>query len=87
MDTIFIITGMLLIFGSMLFASISESPIRLITIFIGFLGIIIFGIGVDLSAKKHVNIIPAIDVYRGKTTLQITYQDSIAIDSVVVYKK
>lgn len=28
----------------------------------------------------------AIDVYRGKTTLEITYQDSVAIDSTVVYK-
>ena len=28
----------------------------------------------------------ALDVYRGKTTLEITYQDSVAIDSVVVYK-
>jgi len=28
----------------------------------------------------------AIDVYRGKTTLEITYKDSIAIDSVVVFK-
>lgn len=28
----------------------------------------------------------AIDVYNGKTTLQITYQDSIAIDTVVVWK-
>ena len=28
----------------------------------------------------------AIDVYQGKTTLQITYRDSIAVDSVVVYK-
>ena len=28
----------------------------------------------------------AIDVYRGKTTLEITYRDSIAIDSTVVYK-
>lgn len=28
----------------------------------------------------------AIDVYRNKTTLQITYKDSIAIDSVVVWK-
>ena len=27
-----------------------------------------------------------IDVYRGKTTLEITYRDSVAIDSVVVYK-
>ena len=31
-------------------------------------------------------IVPAIEVYRGNTTLQITYQDSIPIDSVVVYK-
>lgn len=28
----------------------------------------------------------AIDVYRGKTTLEITYKDGVAIDSVVVYK-
>ena len=28
----------------------------------------------------------AMDVYRGRTTLEITYKDSIAIDSVVVFK-
>lgn len=28
----------------------------------------------------------AIDVYRGKTTLEITYKDSIPIDTVVVFK-
>ena len=28
----------------------------------------------------------AIDVYKGKTTLEITYKDSVAIDNVVVYK-
>ena len=28
----------------------------------------------------------AIDVYRGYTTLEITYRDSIAIDSVVVFR-
>ena len=27
-----------------------------------------------------------IDVYRGKTTLQITYVDSVATDTVVVFK-
>lgn len=32
------------------------------------------------------NIPTALDVYRGKTTLEITYRDSVAIDSVVVYK-
>ena len=28
----------------------------------------------------------AIDVYRGRTTLEITYKDSVTIDSVVVFK-
>lgn len=28
----------------------------------------------------------AIDVYRGHTTLQITYKDSVAVDSTVVFK-
>ena len=28
----------------------------------------------------------ALDVYRGKTTLEITYRDGVAVDSVVVYK-
>ena len=28
----------------------------------------------------------ALDVYRGKTTLEITYRVSVAIDSTVVYK-
>ena len=29
----------------------------------------------------------AIDVYRGKTTLERTYKDSVTVDSVVVFKK
>lgn len=28
----------------------------------------------------------AIDVYRDKTTLQITYKDNIPIDTIIVYK-
>ena len=28
----------------------------------------------------------AMDVYRGKTTLEITYKDSVAVDSIVVFK-
>ena len=28
----------------------------------------------------------AIDVYQGKTTLEITYKDGVAIDSTVVFK-
>lgn len=48
------------------------------------------GIGILLSiiivGIVYASSIPPIDVYRGKTTLKITYQDSIPIDSVVVYK-
>lgn len=29
----------------------------------------------------------AMDVYKGKTTLEITYKDGVAIDSVVVFKE
>lgn len=29
----------------------------------------------------------AMDVYQGKTTIEITYKDGIAVDSVVVFKK
>ena len=54
---------------------------------------VIFGFGIGLSVMgtlcKHYGVLgtpSAMDVYQGKTTLQITYQDSVAIDSVVVFK-
>ena len=37
--------------------------------------------------KPQNNSPKAIDVYRGKTELEITYRDTIAIDSTVVWKK
>jgi hypothetical protein len=43
-------------------------------------------IGMFVFAFSDKPITP-IDVYRGKTTLEITYKDSIAIDSVVVWKE
>lgn len=39
------------------------------------------------EAEQEARSIPtALDVYRGRTTLQITYKDSIPIDTVVVFK-
>ena len=38
----------------------------------------------DMIVEKHRP--SALDVYRGKTTLEITSRDSVAIDSTVVYK-
>lgn len=49
-------------------------------------------IGIWLGASTHMfdcdtkDTPTALDVYRGKTTLEITYRDSVAIDSTVVYK-
>lgn len=34
----------------------------------------------------HLNKPTAIDVYKGKTTLEITYKDGVPIDSTVVWK-
>ena len=42
--------------------------------------------GIGHQAELDWNTPTALDVYRGKTTLEITYRDSVAIDSTVVYK-
>lgn len=41
-------------------------------------------LGINLSEDSSPK---AIEVYQGKTTLEVTYRDSIPVDSVVVYKK
>lgn len=43
-------------------------------------------IGVVIYCLVIIDNPTALDVYRGKTTLEITYKDSVAIDSTVVYK-
>lgn len=40
---------------------------------------------VDIKEKNN-NTPTALEVYQGKTTLEITYKDSIPVDSVVVFK-
>lgn len=53
------------------------------------LGIIIFWggfIGGKTELDKYRNTPKALDVYRGKTSLQITYVDSVPTDTVVVFK-
>ena len=37
---------------------------------------------VSISSKNPT----ALDVYQGKTTLEITYRDSIPVDTIVIYK-
>ena len=52
-----------------------------------YFGTILACIGVlILNDAKTKDIPSAMDVYQGKTTLEITYKDGVAIDSVVVFK-
>lgn len=51
---------------------------------ISFVSFVIIGVTIGICAPNYEP--TALDVYRGKTTLEITYRDSVAIDSTVVYK-
>ena len=51
----------------------------LIVFFLGFC------LGNFIEWKKWYYKPKAIDVYRGNTTLEITYRDTVAIDSIVVF--
>ena len=71
------------ILGAFLIA-ISETKGGLCSMIMG----VIMGI-MAIAVKEHEDkgtTPTALDVYRGKTTLEITYRDSVAVDSVVVYK-
>lgn len=50
------------------------------------LGLII-GLLLLVSIEEVGKSIEPIDVYRGRTTLEITYRDSIAVDSLVIWKE
>ena len=53
--------------------------IMIVTLAVTFIGWMGYNIGT--SGKPT-----AMDVYQGKTTLEITYKDDIPVDSVVVFK-
>ena len=73
---------------SLFFCLISDTHSKWIGNVVGcicIVGVLILIIGVLVEINKP-NQPTAMDVYRGKTTLEITYRDSIPIDSVVVFK-
>ena len=59
--------------------------LNIIEIICFFLTMYAIGILTGILVYSQLSIRP-MDVYRGKTTLEITYRDSVAIDSTVVYK-
>ena len=83
---IYLIIGLFLIaVGSTIVLTISgeKALFAYVSIVLYFVGIILCIVGLGRIIHSHPQ---AIDVYRGKTTLQITYKDSIPVDSVVVFK-
>ncbi len=81
-----IILGLILmVIGSILTAAlITSEQTDIITALGIFLSILLIIIGAGcLNGYRQPQ---AIDVYKGKTTLQITYKGSIPIDTTVVYK-
>ena len=52
-----------------------------------FVAILLVGVGAIILHEGIQSFEPrAIDVYHGKTTLEITYRDEIPVDTVVVFK-
>ena len=51
-----------------------------------FITIFFLTVGILVSLLVILEEPQAIDVYKGKTTLEITYKDGVAIDSTVVFK-
>lgn len=76
-----IIAGMIIV-GGLLLCAIGEVKAGVSTTIIG----VIILLSAYLIDTKQITKPSAIDVYRGKTTLEITYRDSVAVDSTVVYK-
>lgn len=50
--------------------------------------LILYIVGILNITTYNYTITPsALDVYKGKTVLKITYEDKVPVDTVVIYKK
>ena len=80
------LSAFVLAFGSSFIKNEKERFPGYILVLIGVVSGIFFTISKDVYIEVHSNVPTALDVYKGKTTLQITYRDSVPIDTVVVFK-
>lgn len=60
-----------------------------VALLISFLAFVCGAIYLNLEEQKEIekSIPTSLDVYRGNTTLEITYRDGVPVDSVVVFKQ
>lgn len=74
-----IILALLAIIAGIVIRLMDDAPI--LDMFFIFVGSLTFFIGLFIIDTPT-----AMDVYQGKTTLEITYKDGVPIDTVVVFK-
>lgn len=80
---ILLIIGIILfILGILTGVYFNVNPTPTLFILSGFL----FMIGSGMTGLYDKNKPTAMDVYKGRTTLEITYKDGVPVDSVVVFK-
>ena len=85
LSLVLLIVGILLIITGMFMLEERTTIIVPVVATLG-LALILISIIIGIAEKSDSNVPTALDVYRGNTTLEITYRDSVAIDSVVVFK-
>lgn len=83
-----IIGGVLTLIGllGLFFCMLSDSNIKWlyrVCVFSLIIGITLLFVGIVKTSPKRPT---PLDVYQGKTTLEITYRDSIPVDTIVVFK-
>lgn len=85
MAEILIIVGLIIIIVGVICLSVDANGLAFI---LGIIGAYLLSGGVMLHEMLHDQSCKptAMDVYQGKTTLEITYKDSVPVDSVVVFK-
>lgn len=58
----------------------SDDPMAVLTAIIGAFIVLLVHMNATMNKPS------ALDVYRGRTTLQITYRDSMPVDTIVIFK-
>ena len=81
-----VISVCLLICGAKSAMENNNVPLTLIILFVFSISTAICIVEANRTYENKPKKPTALDVYRGKTTLEITYRDSVAVDSTVVYK-
>lgn len=84
-----IIFSIIVFILSILYAVLAILPKEYVRIKLAYciISVLIFILSVLCIVVYYENKPTAMDVYRGKTTIEITYRDKVPVDTVVVLKK